>query len=73
MHRGSGLTTPRSERQKLGYEESDHPDRCRVAGVGSEEEREKGRSDDKARCARPPERHSRGENEDDPAELTKAC
>ena len=64
---------PRSERQKLGYEESDHPDGCQVAGVGREEEREKRGSDDEARGARPPERHSRGENEDDPAELTKAC
>jgi hypothetical protein len=39
--------------------------------VGSEEPGEKGRSDDKARDARPPERHGRGEGEDDPGELTQ--
>ena len=39
--------------------------------MGSEEHRKKRGQDDEARGARPPERHSRGEDEDDPAELTQ--
>ena len=73
VHRRSGRGTPCSERQELGYEESAQPDCCHVTGVGGEEKGEKRRSDDKARGARPPERHSCGKDEDDPAELTQAC
>ncbi len=58
------LAARRLESKKLGDEESDQPDRRRVAGVGSEEHGEKGRSDNKARDARPPQRHSRGGRQD---------
>jgi hypothetical protein len=71
MHRRSGLSSTRSDRQQLGYEERNQPHCCHITGVGSEEPGEKGRSDHKARCARPPERHSRRDNEDDPAEVTQ--